>query len=69
MGLIKKYNYVLDFNEEIDHLILRPSSLSNTIGIPITNNYNRITLPPRSEMIRQIEFLNHNNDVFIPNRK
>ena len=35
--------------------------------MPITNNYNEITYPPRSEVIRW--FLNHNNDILTPNQE
>ena len=66
MNFIKNYNCVLDFNEENYHLTLRPSNLSRTIEISITNNYNEITLRPRSEVIRQIKSLNHNIDILIP---
>ena len=59
----------MDFNEENDHPVLRPSNLSHTIEISITNNYNEITLPPRSEVIQQIKFLYHNNDILIPNQE
>ena len=47
MDFIKKYNFILDFNEENDHLVFHPSNLSHTMEIPITNNYNEITLPKK----------------------
>ena len=59
----------MNFNEENDRLALRPSNLLHTIEILITNNYNEIKLPPRSELIRQIKILIHNNDILIPNQE
>lgn len=70
MDFIKKYNCILDFNDDLDYLILRPFNFPQTIQIPITNRcYDALTLPARSEVIRQISFVTSEQEVLVPNQE
>lgn len=70
MDFIKKYNCVLDFNEDFDCLVLRPPNFPQQIEIEITNTCNEhLTLPARSEVIRHIKLLTTSQDILIPHQE
>ena len=70
MDFIRKYNCILDFNENYDYLILRPNNLKHNIEIPLSNTCNEnITLPARSEVIRYIKITDTNEDVLVPHQE
>ena len=60
MDFFRKYNCILEFSKDHDYLILRPHNITQHIEIPITNTcHDDITLPARSEVIRQVKRLTY----------
>ena len=68
MDLIKKYNCILDFNQDYNCLVLRLFNIPQPIEIPIINN-NSFILPPRLEVIRKVDFIDCNDEIVIPNQE
>lgn len=70
MDFIRRFNCVLDFNEDVNYLILRPQNLTEQIEIELTNTCNELlTLPARSEVIRQIRLITSSKELLVPHQE
>lgn len=71
IDFIKKYNCVLEFQNNKDWFTIRPNNFSRQISVPITHNLdsNTLLLPARCEVIRQVKLLTNEKSVVVPNQE
>ncbi len=71
LDFIKKYNCILDFNQENWKMILRPSFLSYKLILPISTslNKNSLILPARCEVIRKVNLKSKEKEILVYNQE